>query len=31
MMKQRIRKIFWAWEFEKEEEWLNEFAKRVTP
>ena len=28
MMKQRIRKIFWAWEFEKEEEWLNEFAKK---
>ena len=28
MMKQRIRKIFWAWDFEKEEKWLNEFAKK---
>ena len=27
-MKQRIRKLFWAWEFEKEEKWLNEFAKK---
>ena len=27
-MKQRIRKLFWAWEFEKEEKWLNEFAKQ---
>lgn len=22
-----IRKIFWAWEFEKEEQWLNEMAQ----
>ncbi|MGM9567032.1 MAG: DUF2812 domain-containing protein [Clostridia bacterium] len=25
-MKQRIRKLFWAWEFEKEEQWLNQAA-----
>lgn len=27
-MKQTIRKLFWAWEFEKEEKWLNEMAAK---
>jgi len=25
-MRQTIRKVFWAWEFDKEEQWLNEMA-----
>lgn len=25
--RKRVRKLFWAWEFEKEEQWLNEMAQ----
>ena len=28
MMRKTIKKLFWAWEFEKEEAWLNELAAR---
>ena len=27
-MRQTIHKLFWAWEFDKEEKWLNEMAAR---
>lgn len=27
MKRKVIRKLFWAWEFEKEEKWLNDMAK----
>lgn len=27
-MKKNIHKLFWAWEFEKEEKWLNEMAAK---
>lgn len=27
-MKQIIRKLFWAWEFDKEEKWLNEMSAK---
>lgn len=27
-MRKTIKKLFWAWEFEKEEAWLNEMAAR---
>ena len=27
-MRQTICKLFWAWEFEKEEKWLNEMAAK---
>lgn len=27
-MKRTIRKVFWAWEFEKEEKWLNEMSEK---
>ena len=27
-MRQTIRKLFWAWDFDKEEKWLNEMAAK---
>ena len=27
-MKKKIHKLFWAWEFEKEEKWLNDMAAK---
>ncbi len=27
-MRQTIRKLFWVWEFDKEEQWLNEMAAK---
>ena len=27
-MRQTIRKVFWAWEFDEEEQWLNEMAAK---
>ena len=27
-MRQVIRKWFWAWEFDKEEQWLNDMAAK---
>lgn len=27
-MRQTIHKLFWVWEFDKEEKWLNEMAAR---
>ena len=27
MMEKKVRRLFWAWEFDKEEKWLNEMAQ----
>ncbi|MBQ2899558.1 MAG: DUF2812 domain-containing protein, partial [Oscillospiraceae bacterium] len=27
-MKKVIKKMFWAWDFEKEEKWLNEMSAK---
>lgn len=27
-MRQTIRKLFWVWDFDKEEKWLNEMAAK---